>query len=224
LPGSRKICFEAFEADLDAGELRKHGRKLKLSGQPFQVLAVLLERPGEVVTRGELEKRIWPDTFVDVDHNLNAAINKVREVLGDSPMNPRFVETLPRRGYRFIAAVSNGGPVREDSEPAKEPPRKKPIPGWVYLAVAMAALAIVGAYLVVGSNQRKDPVQERILTRVTFDKGLQVGATWSPDGRFLAYASSHGGKFDIWLQQVSGGNPVQITRRPGNNLAARLVA
>jgi len=220
LPGSRKICFEAFEADLDAGELRKHGRKLKLSGQPFQVLAVLLERPGEIVTRGELEKRIWPDTFVDVDHNLNTAINKVREVLGDSPMNPRFVETLPRRGYRFIAAVSNGGPVREDSEPAKEPPRKKPIPGWVYLAVAMAALAIVGAYLVVGSNQRKDPVQERILTRVTFDKGLQVGATWSPDGRFLAYASSHGGKFDIWLQQVSGGNPVQITRRPGNNWQA----
>src|SRR3954471_24429994 len=79
--------------------------KLKLGGQPFQVLAILLEQPGEVVTRDELQKRLWPDTFVDVDHNLNSAINKIREVLGDSAESPRFVETLPRRGYRFIAQV-----------------------------------------------------------------------------------------------------------------------
>jgi TolB-like protein len=79
--------------------------KLKLSGQPFQVLAILLERPGEIVTRDELQKRLWPDTFVDIDHNLNAAINKIREVLGDSAENPRFVETMPRRGYRFIAPI-----------------------------------------------------------------------------------------------------------------------
>ena len=79
--------------------------KLKLTGQPFQVLAILLERPGEVVTREELQKRLWPDTFVDVDHNLNTAINKIREVLGDSAESPRFVETLPRRGYRFIGEL-----------------------------------------------------------------------------------------------------------------------
>ena len=82
--------------------------KLKFGGQPFQVLAILLERPGEVVTREELQKRLWPDTFVDVDHNLNTAINKIREVLGDSAESPRFVETLPRRGYRFIAPVEGG--------------------------------------------------------------------------------------------------------------------
>jgi len=85
--------------------LRKAGVKLKLTGQPFQVLAILLEKPGQVVTRDELQKRLWPDTFVDFDHNLNAAINKIREVLGDSAESPRFVETLPRRGYRFIAPV-----------------------------------------------------------------------------------------------------------------------
>jgi len=88
--------------------VRKAGVRLKLTGQPFQVLAILLEQPREVVTREELQKRLWPDTFVDVDHNLNTAINKIREVLGDSAENPRFVETLPRRGYRFIAAVDVG--------------------------------------------------------------------------------------------------------------------
>src|SRR5882724_2730682 len=79
---------------------------MKLPGQPFQVLAILLERPGEVVTREELQKRLWPDTFVDVDHNLNTAINKIREALADSADAPRFVETLPRRGYRFIYPVT----------------------------------------------------------------------------------------------------------------------
>jgi DNA-binding winged helix-turn-helix (wHTH) protein len=92
------VRFGTFEVDLRAGELRKAGVKLKLTGQPFQVLAILLERPGEVVTREELQKRLWPDTFVDVDHNLNTAINKIREVLGDSAESPRFVETMPRRG------------------------------------------------------------------------------------------------------------------------------
>src|SRR5215831_11864232 len=101
----RPIRFGAFEADLRTGELRKDGVKLKFSGQPFQVLAILLERPGEVVTREELQRRLWPDTFVDVERNLNTAINKIREVLGDSAETPRFVETLPRRGYRFIGAL-----------------------------------------------------------------------------------------------------------------------
>src|SRR6266436_95459 len=102
---ARLVRFGSFEVDLQSGELRKSGQKLKLSGQPFQVLAILLERPGEVVTREKLQKRLWPDTFVDVDHNLNTAINKIREVLGDSAESPRFVETLPRRGYRFVAPV-----------------------------------------------------------------------------------------------------------------------
>jgi TolB-like protein/DNA-binding winged helix-turn-helix (wHTH) protein len=106
LQNDQVVRFATFDADLRAGELRKSGLKLKLSGQPFQVLAILLERPGEVVTRDELQKRLWPDTFVDVDHNLNSAINKIRETLGDSAENPRFVETLARRGYRFIAPVN----------------------------------------------------------------------------------------------------------------------
>src|ERR1700760_2803228 len=101
----RIVRFDAFEADVQTGELRKDGVRLKFSGQPFQVLAILLERPGDVVTREELQKRLWPDTFVDVDHNLNTAINKIREVLGDSAESPRYVETLPRRGYRFVGEL-----------------------------------------------------------------------------------------------------------------------
>ena len=111
----RLVRFGAFEADVRTGELRKDGVKLKFSGQPFQVLAILLERPGDVVTREELQKRLWPDTFVDVERNLNTAVNKIREVLGDSAESPRFVETLPRRGYRFVAPVEH---CRVTEEPA----------------------------------------------------------------------------------------------------------
>src|SRR5215469_6500947 len=112
IQNTQVVRFAAFEVDLRAGELRKGGLKLKLGGQPFQVLAILLERPGEVVTREELQKRLWPNTFVDVDHNLNTAINKIREVLGESAENPRFVETLARRGYRFIGAVNGAEQAR----------------------------------------------------------------------------------------------------------------
>jgi Tol biopolymer transport system component/DNA-binding winged helix-turn-helix (wHTH) protein len=116
---SRFVRFGAFEANVQTGELRKDGVKLKFSGQPFQVLAILLERPGEVVTREELQKRLWPDTFVDVERNLNTAVNKIREVLGDSAETPRFVETLPRRGYRFIGAVSQPPTIRMDGTGAE---------------------------------------------------------------------------------------------------------
>src|SRR5579864_7899159 len=101
------IRFGRFEVDLQAGELRRGGLKVKLGGQPFDVLVTLLEKPGQVVTREELHDKLWAqDTFVDFEHGLNKAINKVREALGDDADNPRFIETLPRRGYRFLAPVT----------------------------------------------------------------------------------------------------------------------
>lgn len=103
------LCFSSFELDLRARELRKHGLKIKLQDQPFQILVLLLEKPGEVVTREELRDRLWPaDTFVDFDHSLNSAVKKLRQALNDDPDVPRFIETLPRRGYRFIAPLRNG--------------------------------------------------------------------------------------------------------------------
>jgi cholera toxin transcriptional activator len=118
------VRFGIFEVDLIAGELRKNGARVRLQEQPFQVLAVLLERCGDVVTREELRQKVWPaDTFVDFDHSLNTAVNKIRDALGDSPVSPRYVETLARRGYRFMGPVqrdTRGKESRSISLPARE--------------------------------------------------------------------------------------------------------
>jgi cholera toxin transcriptional activator len=115
---ARPLRFGVFEVDLAAGELRKNGARIRLQEQPFQVLATLLQNAGQVVTRDHLRETIWPaDTFVDFDHSLNTAVNKIREALGDSASSPRFVETLARRGYRFIA------PVNGVADAAPAPPR-----------------------------------------------------------------------------------------------------
>ncbi len=117
VPGPRVLRFAVFEADLRTYELRKFGTKISIQRQPFQVLAALLEKPGEVVTRQELQGRIWPgDTFVDFDLGLNKAIAKLRAILNDDPASPRFIETLPRVGYRFLAAVVSAPP---DASPEK---------------------------------------------------------------------------------------------------------
>jgi DNA-binding winged helix-turn-helix (wHTH) protein len=144
---ARLVRFGTFEVDLRARELRKSGTKLRLSGQPFEVLTILLKRPGEVVTREELQKHLWPDTFVDVEHNLNTAINKIRGT-GRFCRKPRFVETLPRRGCRFIGSLEYSGdrdtPASEEGRPSlsslsRHPPRywaagilivAAPIPRW----------------------------------------------------------------------------------------------
>jgi DNA-binding winged helix-turn-helix (wHTH) protein len=128
---SKIARFGVFELDLSAGELRKNGRKLRLQEQPFQILALLLERAGDVVTREELRQKLWPaDTFVDFDHGLNTAVNKLRELLGDSASSPRFIETLARRGYRFIAPVqsetqNHAQPAAQPSAPAEQESKKK---------------------------------------------------------------------------------------------------
>jgi TolB-like protein/DNA-binding winged helix-turn-helix (wHTH) protein len=165
--------FGLFEVDFRAGELLKNGRKIRLQDQPLHVLAMLLEKPGEVVTREELRQKLWPgDTFVDFDHGLNNAINRLREALNDSADVPRFIETLPRRGYRFIAEVNGygGTPSRttgltdsvdageiasavvpEETAAAKPSPVSPPAPGgrfWLTVAGAgIAGALILGLYL-----------------------------------------------------------------------------
>src|SRR6478736_5093286 len=119
-----RLRFGVFEVDLRAGELHKHGVRLRLQEQPFQVLAMLLERPGETVTREELRNRLWTaETFVDFDHGVNKAVNRIRDALGDSATSPRFVETVSRRGYRFIAdvAVGEGAPLARSETRTADP-------------------------------------------------------------------------------------------------------
>ena len=109
---SHRVAFDRFELDLRSGELRKDGRKIRLQAQPFQLLAMLIENAGELVTRDEVCRALWQaDTFVDFDHSVSAAVNKIREALGDSVEKPRFVETLPKRGYRFIGKIKPEAPV-----------------------------------------------------------------------------------------------------------------
>ena len=118
-PAGKTLRFAVFEVDPAAGELRKNGNRIRLQEQPFQILVSLLDRAGEVVTREELREKLWPaDTFVDFDHSLNTAIAKLREALGDSASNPRYVETLARRGYRFLAPVQTARKRRRRIPPS----------------------------------------------------------------------------------------------------------
>ncbi|MGE5735784.1 MAG: TPR end-of-group domain-containing protein [Acidobacteriota bacterium] len=127
---SRILRFGPFETEVQAGELRKRGLKVRLQDQPFQILVMLLERPGELVTRQEIHQKLWPaDTFVGFDHGLNNAINRLREALGDSAETPRFIETLPKKGYRFIGQVTGDGPsAQAEYQPPEGTPVAKPVP------------------------------------------------------------------------------------------------
>ncbi|MEO7649217.1 MAG: winged helix-turn-helix domain-containing protein, partial [Bryobacteraceae bacterium] len=150
----RLVQFGGYELDIQTGELRKHGVKVKLQGKPFQILHALLEKPGEVVTREELKQRLWPgDTFVDFESGLNTAANRLRLTLGDSADSPRFVETLARSGYRFIGVVEEMERV-----PAAEPvleappavtPATAPAPGEP--AIARRSLLQAGLGFVAGT-------------------------------------------------------------------------
>jgi cholera toxin transcriptional activator len=150
--------FGIYELDGGTGELRKDGKtRPRLQGQPLEVLLHLLEHPGEVVTREELRQRLWPaDTFVDYDHSLNTAVNKLREALSDSADNPRFIQTIPRRGYRFIATIQPmaGAPGSEKAEENRKPDLALDSQGWEHRGML--------------SDPRELPVIPRGMTRLLF--------------------------------------------------------
>jgi TolB-like protein/DNA-binding winged helix-turn-helix (wHTH) protein len=160
---STPIRFGIFEVDLASGELRKQGVRIKLQEQPFQALVALIERPREVVTRDELQKRLWPaDITVDFDRGLNKAINRVREALGDDADNPRFIETLPQRGYRFLAQVETARVEPPSAPPAPEPPSPLPLPrpmrrrGWFAIAGGLVFVLLLSiAYYLLSSPSRR---------------------------------------------------------------------
>jgi Tol biopolymer transport system component/DNA-binding winged helix-turn-helix (wHTH) protein len=202
--GTRMIQFGVFEVDLRSGELRRNGSRIKLQEQPLQILTLLLEQPGEVVSREELRTRLWPaDTFVDFDHSLNAAVRRLRDALGDSAENPRYVETVARRGYRFLAPV-NGTPPAVAAETPVHPPRPARI-WWIALAAALLLSAGLGVGLFLGRRgsvplSPPPPIVER---RVTANPGEYpvTKAALSRDGKYLAFSDSTG----FYLRQIETG-------------------
>ena len=224
--------FGTYEVDLRLGELRKNGIRVKLTGQPFQILVILLEHPGDLVTREQLQQRLWPsDTFVDFDSGLNAAINRVREALGDSAENPRFVETLPRRGYRFIAplkidsrptsatlpaAESNVSPAQtitgQGALPASEASERRPLSRRLLIGgVFMLAVLAVAVALLSRLSRRSSgwDFQAMKLSRVT-QSGNATNVAISPDGRYVVYVLREGEKQSLNVRQVATGSDVQI--------------
>ncbi len=168
LSKKRVITFGAFTVDAAAGEVRKHGVRLKLAGQPMQILQMLLERPDSVVTREELRAALWAgDTFVDFDHSLNAAVNKLREALGDSADNPRYIETLPRRGYRFIGQVNGLAEAQPSADLPARSGTAKPEPSqttgtprarrWL-AATAVAAVATAAIVVALDMGGMRDAI------------------------------------------------------------------
>jgi Tol biopolymer transport system component/DNA-binding winged helix-turn-helix (wHTH) protein len=210
-PGLRApegIRFGLFEADLVAGELRKRGRKVKLQEQPFQLLALLVQRPGQIVPREELQKALWPaDTFVEFDQAVNTAIKKLRRALGDSAENPRFVETLPRRGYRFIAPIAS----REGAVPAAVPGR--PHLRWI---IALIAIAIIAAAGWIVGKRTAPQARSAIPVPLTTYAGEESQASFSPDGNQVAFVwnGEKQDNFDIYAKLIGSDSLLRLTTNP----------
>lgn len=211
------IRFGVFEVDLRSGELRKQGVRIKLPDQPFSILAALLDHPGEIVTRDDLRARLWPaDTFVDFDRGLNKAINRLREVLGDSADSPHFIETLPKRGYRFIGTIERspapdqpGQPVKPLAAPQGEP---SPLPrarGPAIWAVALALLAVAGVWFGWSMWRGRTPEGAGVVVRSSLlpppgTSFVPHSMALSPDGSHLAFvADSEDGSPSLWIRAMS---------------------
>ena len=214
--------FGVFELDGRSGELRKHGIRIKLQDQPRQVLVLLLEHAGEVVTREQIQKHLWPDnTFVDFDNAINSAVRKLRDALGDTAENPRFVETLARRGYRFIAPVSTR--TEPKAEPETPPPsavagrRRRPI---AVVGVTVVVLGMALAIWLVRRDSTIDSADLRV-TPLTGNTGVELQPSFSPDGTRIAYSSGgeDGKDFAIYVKQIGSGDPVQITKGLGRDFS-----
>ena len=208
------LRFGAFELDLAAGELRKNGLKVRLQEQPFQLLAALVEKRGEVVTREDLKDKLWPgDTYVDFDRSLNTAASKLREALGDSASSPRFVETLPRRGYRFLASIEPVGALSFSEAAGAKPGSLGNVTEewesqsrlrWAWSAAALSSIAAIGAmamlFIPAETEAPASPVRKLTLDLPGWSHsgGVVVATAISPNARHIVYESADNRKLAIW--------------------------
>lgn len=216
--GHSRLSFGLFEVDPSSGELYRRGRRVAVQEKPFRILAMLLERPGEVITREEVRKQLWPNgTFVDFDEGLDTALKKLRYALGDSAQNPTFIETVPRRGYRFIAPVTNGdfsllpkdahalvSPVSRLSADGEH--KRKYLPVLIVIALVLVVAMGISRWK---SPKRPFSAEKMEITRLT-DTGNATYVAISPDGRYVVHASRVGDQQGLWLRQVATRSNVQI--------------
>lgn len=234
---SNRVRFGPFEVDLRTREVWKDGIEQKIVGQPFEILALLITRPGDLVTRDELRSRLWvKDTFVDFDHGLNAAVNKLREALGDSADNPKFIQTLPRQGYRFIAPVATTD--GQTSTPASTlPPSAVALPSiathpkrsWPKFATAALVVALLAvlltysgySYLTRPRSVPTDPLKPVPFTTMA---GNEWAPSFSPDGNSIAFARTEAAAnsgADIYVRQIGNDHAIRLTNHKAWFVAPR---
>ena len=209
------LIFGPFEVNSQTSELRKSGIRVRLSGQPFRILLLLLEHPGDLVTRDQLREQLWNEgTFVDFEGGLNAAINKLRRALSDSAENPRYIETVPARGYRFVGRLEHRGSAVVPF-PARSVPREHERRGrgrWLWVAATVAGVAVA---FVLGwrFHDTPDVAPSWKLSQLTTDAGLSGKPALPADGKLIAYSSDRGleSRRDLYVKQVAGGEPIRLT-------------
>lgn len=221
--GPKTVRFGVFELDLTEGVLIKNGRPIKLQEQPFRLLSILLEHPGETVTREQLRQVLWTaDTFVDFDRGLNAAMTKLRQALGDSADNPRFIETQARRGYRFIAPVA----APFETVPVSTADRSKstfPVHRLIWLGSAVLVLVLIGAGVLYYHRrvEQRNSLAELLPHSVplTTYAGFQWMPTFSPEGSRVAFAWDQPGKraSNLYIKLIGSGDPVRLTTGDGGD-------
>jgi len=213
--------FGVFEVDIACGELRKQGVLIRLQGQPFQILVMFLERSGELVTRDEIRRKLWPpDTYIDFEQGLGTAIKKLRHALGDDAERPHYIETLPKRGYRFIAHVerpSDPGPP----DPLPSPPTIANVrsrSSWIVAAVVIVLTGVLVAAVAFWDRESPLPGTEPPLAAVplTTYPGIESSPSFSPDGNQVAFSwdGETRNNFDIYVKPVGSGPPLRLTADP----------
>jgi Tol biopolymer transport system component/DNA-binding winged helix-turn-helix (wHTH) protein len=236
---SQRVAFDRYEMDLRSGELRKDGRRIRLQAQPFQLLAMLIDNAGEIVTRDEVCRALWQtNTFVDFDHSVAAAVNKIREALGDSAENPRFVETLPKRGYRFIGKINAEVPVvmavarsAQAAElsavaAAKRWSGKKWTSGLAAVAVVVAcALLFIWVARKPGDSRRDAHVNSGAMKMVPFTSypGQETTPSFSPDGSRIVFSWDDGTNnrsgrpgYDLYVKAIGSETLLRLTHHPSD--------
>jgi DNA-binding winged helix-turn-helix (wHTH) protein/Tol biopolymer transport system component len=221
------VSFGPFEVDLKTHEIKKNGVRIQLTGQAFRVLTILLQNPNQLVLREELKKALWPgDTFVDFEKGVNSAVNRLREALGDAADEPRYIETLPRRGYRFIGQVSRNSASADASfvAPQTQPSEPQVTTGAVKsekrFGRSIAVLAFCGALVIVSAwlIRRQTPGEATgsppKTTQISHWNKPMDWVRLSPDGHAVAFASPVNGFQQIFLMLTSGGEPLQLTTDP----------